>query len=107
MSIIITNENLNALDTVIEEVLTKNYSLEILALKNPADFRRFSRSFVKLDKLVKDIEISSNKIATSTELGRIKVGDSLTITEDGILNVSICTSEKLVALVNKYKGAGV
>lgn len=107
MSLIITNNNLNALDTAIEEVLTQNYSLEILSLKNPADFRKFSRSFVKIDKIMKDIEISSKKIATNTTLGVIKVGDNLTISSDGTLNIQLSTKEELMALVQKYKGAGV
>ena len=106
MSIIITNENLNALDTAIEDVLTKNYSLEILSLKNPADFRKFSRSFVKIDKIMKDIEISSKEIATSTRLGVIKVGNNLIISSDGTLNIQLSTKEELIALVEKYKGAG-
>ncbi len=47
-----------------------------------------------------------NKIATPTELGRIKVGNNLTITEDGVLNVLVASPESLPPIVEKYKGAG-
>ncbi len=103
---IITNENLNALDTAVDDVLTKNYSLEILSLKNPADFRKFSRSFVKMDKIMKDIEISSKELATKNKAGIVKIGENLIILEDGTIDVLVCSSQKLVALVDKYKGIG-
>ncbi|MCF2612614.1 hypothetical protein [Fusobacterium perfoetens] len=103
---IITNENLNALDTAVDDVLTKNYSLEILSLKNPADFRKFSRSFVKIDKIMKDIEISSKELATKNKAGIVKIGENLIILEDGTIDVLVCSSQKLVALVDKYKGIG-
>ena len=103
---IITNENLNALDTAVDDVLTKNYSLEILSLKNPADFRKFSRSFVKMDKIMKDIEISSKELATKNKAGIVKIGENLIILEDGTIDVLVCSSQKLVALVDKYKGTG-
>lgn len=103
---IITNENLNALDTAVDDVLTKNYSLEILSLKNPADFRKFSRSFVKMDKIMKDIEISSKELATKNKAGIVKIGENLIILEDGTIDVLVCSSQKLAALVDKYKGIG-
>lgn len=53
MSKIITDEN--QLNTEIEDLITEDYALEILGLKNPADFRKFSRSFMKLSKIVKKI----------------------------------------------------
>lgn len=43
------------------------------------------------------------KIATHAELGRIKVGENLTISEDGTLDIQICTPQEMVALVEKYK----
>ena len=59
-----------------------------------------------LDKIVKDLETELNKIATPTELGRIKVGNNLTITEDGILNGLVASPESVPPIVEKYKGAG-
>ncbi len=84
MSKIITDEN--QLNTEVDDLITEDYALEVLGLKNPADFRKFSRSFMKLSKIVKDIENVSNKVASKTELGRVKIGDNLTITEDGTLS---------------------
>ena len=84
MSKIITDEN--QLNTEVDDLITEDYALEVLGLKNPADFRKFSRSFMKLSKIVKDIENVSNKVASKTELGRVKIGDNLTITEDGVLS---------------------
>lgn len=104
MSKVIENEQ--ELNTSNEELTTKNYLLEILGLKNPTDLRKFSRSFMKIDKTMKDIENNSNKIATSTQLGKVKIGNTLIITDDGLLNVLATTPETLIALVEKYKGAG-
>lgn len=104
MSKIITDEQ--ELNTSIEELVTENYALEVLGLKNPADFRKFSKSFMKLDKFLKEIEISSKKLATNSTTGIIKVGDNLVISSDGTLDILICDNEKLVALIEKYKGAG-
>ena len=104
MSKVIENEQ--ELNTSNEELTTKNYLLEILGLKNPADFRKFSRSFMKLSKIVKEIDDSNNnkldkggyigtaknlndelsKKATKTQLGRIIVGDNLTVDVNGKLN---------------------
>ena len=53
MSKVITNEN--QLNTEVDDLVTENYALEVLGLKNPADFRKFSRSFMKLSKIVKKI----------------------------------------------------
>lgn len=84
MSKVITDEN--QLNTEVDDLITEDYALEVLGLKNPADFRKFSRSFMKLSKIVKGIENVSNKVANKTELGRVKIGDNLTITEDGVLS---------------------
>ena len=104
MSKVITNEN--QLNTEVDDLVTENYALEVLGLKNPADFRKFSRSFMKLSKIVKEIDDSNNnkldkggyngtaknlndelsKKATKTQLGRIIVGDNLTVDVDGKLN---------------------
>lgn len=37
------------------DLITENYELEILTLKDKVDLRRFSRSFLKVDKLLKSI----------------------------------------------------
>ncbi|MCF2626270.1 hypothetical protein I6E17_08905 [Fusobacterium perfoetens] len=84
MSKVITDEN--QLNTEVDDLITEDYALEVLGLKNPADFRKFSRSFMKLSKIAKGIENVSNKVANKTELGRVKIGDNLTITEDGTLS---------------------
>ena len=57
MSKIVTDEN--QLNTEIDDLITEDYALEILGLKNPADFRKFSRSLMKLSKIVKKIENSN------------------------------------------------
>ena len=104
MSKIITDEN--QLNTEVDDLITEDYALEVLGLKNPADFRKFSRSFMKLSKIVKEIDDSNNnkldkggyigtaknlndelsKKATKTQLGRIIVGDNLTVDNNGKLN---------------------
>lgn len=99
-------ENEQELNTAIEDLVTLNYSLEILGLKNSADFRKFSKSFMKIDKIMKEVEVNSNKIASPTQLGRIKVGNNLTITQDGLLNVLVAEPQSLPPIVEKYKGAG-
>ncbi|MGL5856734.1 MAG: head fiber protein [Cetobacterium sp.] len=43
----------NDLDTG-RDLVTENYELEILTLKDKVDLRRFSRSFLKVDKLLKN-----------------------------------------------------
>ena len=55
MATIVKNED--DLNTLLDEdLITEDYALEILGLKNIADFRKFSRSFMKLSKIVKGIE---------------------------------------------------
>lgn len=49
----------NDLDTG-RDLVTENYELEILTLKDKVDLRRFSRAFLKVDKLLKNI--FSNKL---------------------------------------------
>ena len=58
MSKIITDEQ--ELNTATGELVTEDYALEILGLQSIADFRKFSRSFMKLSKIVKKIENSDN-----------------------------------------------
>lgn len=63
MSTIVYNEeDLNTLSE--EDLVTEDYALEILGLKNVTDFRKFSRSFMKLSKIVKENE---NRISTDVE----------------------------------------
>ena len=102
MSTIVRNEA--DLDTLLDEnLVTEDYALEVLGLKNIADFRKFSRSFMKLSKIVKGIDDSNNekldkgdytgnaknlndeisKKASKTVLGRMLVGDNLTVDENG------------------------
>ena len=102
MSTIVRNEA--DLDTLLDEnLVTEDYALEILGLKNIADFRKFSRSFMKLSKIVKGIDDSNNekldkgdytgnaknlndeisKKASKIVLGRMLVGDNLTVDENG------------------------
>lgn len=54
MSKIITDEQ--ELNTAIGDLVTEDYALEILGLQSIADFRKFSRSFMKLSKIVKEVE---------------------------------------------------
>ena len=106
MSKIITDEN--QLNTEVDDLITEDYALEVLGLKNPADFRKFSRSFMKLAKIIKGIDENNNnkldkggyngtaknlndelsKKATKTQLGRIIVGDNLTVDNTGKLNAN-------------------
>ena len=101
MSTIVKNEEeLNTL--VAENLVTEHYALEILGLKNVNDFRKFSRSFMKLSKIVFNNE---KRIASSTILGNIKIGKTLSISEDGVVetNPLLITTQEMVALVEKYK----
>lgn len=101
MSTIVKNEEeLNTL--IAEDLITENYALEILGLKNVADFRKFSRSFMKLSKIVFKNE---NRVASSTDLGNIKIGKTLSISEDGVVEINplLITAQEMVALVEKYK----
>ena len=104
MSKVITDEK--QLNTEVDDLVTEDYALEVLGLKNPADFRKFSRSLMKLSKIVKEIDDSNNgkldkdgyngtaknindelsKKATKTQLGRIIVGDNLTVDSNGKLS---------------------
>lgn len=68
-------------------------------LSSYVTIRNFNEKIAEINKEL-------NKIASPTELGRIKVGNNLTISVDGILNVLIAPNEKLVALVDKYKSKG-
>ena len=74
MSKIITDEQ--ELNTATGELVTEDYALEILGLQSIADFRKFSRSFMKLSKIVKGIENSNNnkldKGAVSSEYDTAK-----------------------------------
>ena len=80
MSKIVTNEN--QLNTEIDDLITEDYALEILGLKNPADFRKFSRSLMKLSKIVKKIENSNaEKLNKGNVAGKYdtaeKIGDEV------------------------------
>ena len=62
MSQIIKNEE--ELTTATDpDLITEHYNLEILGLKSPVDFRKFSRSFMRLSKIVFGIE---SKLETTT-----------------------------------------
>ena len=76
MSQIIKNEE--ELNTATDpDLITEHYNLEILGLKSPVDFRKFSRSFMRLSKIVFGIE---SKLETTTP-----------------------TPQEMTALVDKYK----
>ena len=78
MSKIITDEQ--ELNTAIGDLVTEDYALEILGLQSIADFRKFSRSFMKLSKIVKEVETNVdnnldeklNKGAVSSEYDTAK-----------------------------------
>ena len=53
-SLQVTVTNPDDLNTLQGELVTKNYNLEILGLKNPADFRKFSKSLMMLDRILKE-----------------------------------------------------
>lgn len=101
MSTIVKNEEeLNTLIT--EDLVTENYNLEILGLKNVADFRKFSRSFMRLAKIVFKNE---NRIASAENLGNIKIGKTLSISDDGTVEINplLITTQEMIAIVDKYK----
>lgn len=118
MSKIVTDEN--QLNTEIDDLITEDYALEILGLKNPADFRKFSRSLMKLSKIVKKIENSNaEKLNKGNVAGKYdtaeKIGDEvdkkydktggtvtgdITATGNIISNVSISTP---ILILNGYK----
>lgn len=47
-----------------------------------------------------------NDIASADKLGKIKVGSSLAISEDGVLSARLVTPEELVQVIEKHKGDG-
>ena len=53
-SLQVTVTNPDDLNTLQGELVTQNYNLEILGLKNPADFRKFSKSLIMLDRILKE-----------------------------------------------------
>ena len=53
-SLQVTVTNTDDLNTLQGELVTQNYNLEILGLKNPADFRKFSKSLMILDRILKE-----------------------------------------------------
>lgn len=53
-SLQVTVTNPDDLNTLQGELVTQNYNLEILGLKNPADFRKFSKSLMMLDRILKE-----------------------------------------------------
>lgn len=63
-----------------------------------ADIRVFNDNMDILDEeLIKK--------ATKTELGRIKIGETISIDENGVININpkITTPQEMTALVEKYK----
>ena len=86
MSTIVRNEA--DLDTLLDEnLVTEDYALEILGLKNIADFRKFSRSFMKLSKIVKGIDDSNNEKL-----------------DKGLLPSTLSTAEKIVSALQSNGG---
>ena len=62
----------NDLDTG-RDLVTENYELEILTLKDKVDLRRFSRSFLKVDKLLKSIFTGKeDKFPKNSGFNRVK-----------------------------------
>ena len=62
----------NDLDTG-RNLVTENYELEILTLKDKVDLRRFSRSFLKVDKLLKSIFTGKeDKFPKNSGFNRVK-----------------------------------
>ena len=86
MSTIVRNEA--DLDTLLDEnLVTEDYALEVLGLKNIADFRKFSRSFMKLSKIVKGIDDSNNEKL-----------------DKGLLPSTLSTAEKIVSALQANGG---
>lgn len=62
----------NDLDTG-RDLVTENYELEILTLKDKVDLRRFSRAFLKVDKLLKSIFTGKeDKFSKNSGFNRVK-----------------------------------
>lgn len=62
----------NDLDTG-RDLVTENYELEILTLKDKVDLRRFSRAFLKVDKLLKSIFTGKeDKFPKNSGFNRVK-----------------------------------
>ena len=70
MSKIITDEQ--ELNTAIGDLVTEDYALEILGLQSIADFRKFSKSFMKLSKIVKEVETNvDNNLDNKLDKGTV------------------------------------
>lgn len=82
------------------DLRTEYFDLELLGLKSIVDLRKFSRSFMKIAKILFGIENNKldkgdytgnaknlndeiSKKASKTVLGRMLVGDNLTVDENG------------------------
>lgn len=65
-------------------------------------------SYVSLRKFEEEIEKLNdelNKIASESELGRVKIGETIYISEDGTIDINpqVTTPQEMTALVDKYK----
>lgn len=101
----ITDNDLN----ISPDLVIERYGFELIGLKDWNDYRKFSRNWIKMSKLLDKIfaitlkagtglktegnsfeegQTFSLKIATKNEIGGVKQGENIEITDDGTINGS-------------------
>lgn len=81
-SLQVTVTNPDDLNTLQGELVTQNYNLEILGLKNPADFRKFSKSLMMLDRILKETNDKvDNGLKTKLDKGSYE-GDAQSLKDE-------------------------
>ncbi|WP_462429795.1 hypothetical protein [Fusobacterium varium] len=101
----ITDNDLN----ISPNLVIERYGFELIGLKDWNDYRKFSRNWIKMSKLLDKIfaitlkagtgletegnsfeegQTFSLKIATKNEIGGVKQGENIEITDDGTINGS-------------------
>ena len=46
----------------------------------------------KLNKIVSDLETENSKIASKTQLGKVKIGNNISVTNEGVIDVPVLDS---------------
>lgn len=62
-------------------------------------------SLRKFEEEIEKLNDELNKIASESELGRVKIGETIYISEDGTIDINpqVTTPQEMTALVDKYK----
>lgn len=95
----VTSDNPQSFIISILIAITSNTKVNAsIDLNSYVSLRKFNE---EIDKIHNEL----NKVASSTQLGRIKIGKTLSISEDGTVEINplLVTPQEMVALVEKYK----